>query len=374
MSGLERILTKPAYYKIAMNDHLLYMYRAYELAMKGWGRTSPNPMVGALVVKNGKVMAGGWHAACGADHAEAMALKKAGAEAKGAVLYVTLEPCSHFGRTSPCIDVIIHAGIRKVYIGVLDPNPLMNGKSVKILRKAGISVDVGFLQKELTRMNEAYNKWISARIPFVTAKTAQTLDGKIATLSGESKWITSKASRDFARRMRFDFDAIAVGVNTVLKDDPVLNSVPAKHLKKIIFDSDLKTPVHAKLFIGTRREDVLILTTQRASVHRIKLLGRKAEIIIVPAKGGRVDLRRALKILAQREITAILIEGGAALVGAALKEGLVDKMMVYIAPRIMGEGLDAVRGLRVRSLDRSVPLKDISVDRIGEDILIEGYL
>ncbi len=350
------------------------MNRAYELAAKGWGRTSPNPMVGALVVKNGKVMARGWHAACGADHAEAMALKKAGTKAKGAVLYVTLEPCSHYGRTPPCVDAIIRGGIRKVYIGVLDPNPLMSGKSVKILRKAGISVKVGFLQEALTRMNEAYNKWISTRMPFVVAKTAQTLDGKIATLSGESKWITSQASRDLGRCMRFGFDAIAVGVNTVLKDDPVLNSIPAKRLKKIIFDSDLKTPVHAKLFKGTRREDVLVLTTSKASARRIKLLGRKAEVIVAPAKGGRVDLRRALKILAQREITAILIEGGAALVGAALKEGLVDKMMVYVAPRIMGQGLDAVRGLRVRHLDEAVALKDVSVDRIGEDILIEGYL
>ncbi len=357
-----------------MNDHLLYMHRAYELAMKGWGRTSPNPMVGALVVKNGKVIAEGWHAACGADHAEAMALKKAGAKAKGAVLYVTLEPCSHFGRTSPCTDAIIRAGIRKVYIGVSDPNPLMNGTSVKILRKAGIRVEVGFLQEELTRMNEAFNTWITTRMPLVTAKTAQTLDGKIATLSGESKWITSRASRDFARRLRFGFDAIAVGVNTVVKDDPVLDSIPAKRLKKIIFDSDLKTPAHAKLFKGTRREDVLILTTGKASAHRIRSLRRKTQIIIVPAKEGRVDLRRALKILAQREITAMLIEGGAALVGAALKEGLVDKMMVYVAPRIMGEGLDAVRGLRVRRLDEAVALKDISVDRIGEDILIEGYL
>ncbi|MBI3314437.1 MAG: bifunctional diaminohydroxyphosphoribosylaminopyrimidine deaminase/5-amino-6-(5-phosphoribosylamino)uracil reductase RibD [Candidatus Omnitrophica bacterium] len=357
-----------------MNDHLFYMHRAYELAAKGWGRTSPNPMVGAIVVKNGKVMAEGWHARCGADHAEAMALKKAGAKAKGAVLYVTLEPCSHYGRTPPCIDVIIRAGIRKVYVGVLDPNPFMSGKSVKILRKAGISVEVGFLREELTRMNEAFNKWVRTRMPFVVAKTAQTLDGKIATLSGESKWITSKASRDLARRMRFGFDAIAVGVNTVIKDDPVLNSVPAKRLKKIIFDSDLKTPVHARLFKGTRRDDVLILTTSKASARRIRSLGRKAEVMVTPAKESRVDLRRALKILAQREITAILVEGGAALVGVALKEGLVDKMMVYVAPRIMGEGLDAVRGLRVRRLDDTVELKDISVGKIGEDILIEGYL
>ena len=211
-------------------------------------------------------------------------------------------------------------------------------------------------------------------MPFVVAKTAQTLDGKIATLSGESKWITSQKSRDFARGLRFSFDAIAVGVNTVLKDDPALTSTPAKHLKKIIFDSELKTPAHAKLFKGTHREDVIIFTTKKVSVWKIQALNRKAEVIAVPAKGGRVDLRQALKILGRRQITAILVEGGAALVGGALKEGMVDKMMLYVAPKIMGEGLSSARGLHFKKLSQSIVLKDTAVGRIGEDIFIEGYL
>ena len=350
------------------------MRRAYALAAKGRGRTLPNPMVGAVIVKGGRIIAEGWHARCGADHAEVMALRKAGAKAKGADLYVTLEPCSHHGRTPPCTEAIIHAGIRKVYVGVLDPNPLMNGKSVKALRKAGITIEVGFLQKELARMNEAFNKWVSTDMPFVVAKTAQTLDGKIATLSGESKWITSQSSRDFARTLRLSFDAIAVGVNTVLKDDPALTSTPPKRLKKIIFDSDLKTPANAKLFKDSRREDVIIFTTKRASVQKIQALSRKADVIVVPAKDGRVDLRRASKILGRRQITAILIEGGAALVGGALKEGVVDKMMLYVAPKIMGEGLSSVRGLHLKDLKQTIALKNIAVGNIGEDIFIEGYL
>ena len=355
-------------------DHIQYMRRAYVLATKGWGRTSPNPMVGAVIVKAGKIIAEGWHARCGADHAEAMALKKAGARAKGADLYVTLEPCSHYGRTPPCLDAIICAGIRKVYVGVLDPNPLMNGKSIKFLRKAGISVEIGFLQKELTRLNEAFNKWVTTDMPLVVAKTAQTLDGKIATLSGESKWITSQASRDFARGLRFSFDAIAVGVNTVLKDDPALTSTPLKHLKKVIFDSDLKTPANAKIFKDTHKEDIIIFTTSKASARKMRALSRKADIIAVPAKGKRVDLRLALKILARRQITAILIEGGAALIGGALKEDVVDKMMLYVAPKIMGEGLSSVRGLHVKKLSRAIVLKNTAVGNIGEDIFIEGYL
>ncbi len=357
-----------------MNNPLFYMHRAYELALQGWGRTSPNPMVGAVLVKGGKIIAEGWHAACGADHAEAMALKKAGAKAKGADLYITLEPCSHFGRTPPCTDAIISVGVRQVYVGVLDPNPLMNGKSVRILRKAGIGVKVGFLEAELTNMNEAFNTWISTGLPFVTAKTAQTLDGRIATLGGESKWITSSASRDFSRRCRFGFDAIAVGVNTVLKDDPAFTCLPHKNIKKVIFDSHLKTPADAQLFKGTPREDVLILTTQKATAQKIKLLSRQAEVIIVPGKAPRVDLRRALKILAGRQITAILIEGGAALIGAALHENCVDKMMVYVAPKIMGEGLASIRGLSFKKLDQVINLKNISVNRINDDVLIEGYL
>jgi diaminohydroxyphosphoribosylaminopyrimidine deaminase/5-amino-6-(5-phosphoribosylamino)uracil reductase len=214
------------------------MRKAMILAQRGLGLTSPNPMVGALLVKNGKIIAQGWHRRCGGDHAEIVALKKAGAKARGCRLYVTLEPCSHYGRTPPCVQQIIAAGIREVYVGMIDPNPLNNGKSIRLLKKAGVKVEVGFLPEKLQRLNEAFVKYITTRMPFVTAKCAQTLDGKIAASSGHSQWITSARTRDHAHKLRSQFDAILVGVNTVLQDNPRLNAAArSKRLKKIILDS-----------------------------------------------------------------------------------------------------------------------------------------
>jgi diaminohydroxyphosphoribosylaminopyrimidine deaminase / 5-amino-6-(5-phosphoribosylamino)uracil reductase len=343
------------------------MHRAYELAMNGWGKVSPNPMVGAVIAKGNKVVAEGWHAICGGPHAEAVAIKKAGTKAKGADLYVTLEPCGHFGRTPPCVDAVIKAGIKRVFIGVLDPNPLMNGKSVAKLRKAGIHVETGFLQDELNRLNESFNKYITTGMPFVVAKSAQTLDGKIATLTGESKWITSEETREYSRALRFGFDAIVAGVNTVILDDPKL-SVEGKNLKKVILDTHLRLSPKARLFQNTKPEDVLVFT---ASTARKNL---KATIITAPLKNGKIDLRWVMKSLGQRAIAHVLIEGGGVVIGNALKNGLVDKMMIYVAPKIMGEGLDAIRGLGVFQLANVVTLKNTSVGHIGEDLFIEGYI
>lgn len=350
-----------------MNKNNIYMQQAYEHALKGWGRVSPNPMVGAVIVKAGLVIADGWHPVYGGPHAEAMAIAKAGERCKGADLYVTLEPCSHFGRTPPCTDAIIKAGIKRVFVGTLDPNPRMNGKSIKLLQKAGIKVEVGFLEPELKRLNEGFNKYITTKMPFVTAKTAQTLDGKIATLKGESKWITSNESRDYGRDLRFGFDAIVVGINTVLKDDPLL-STTGKNIKKVILDANLKTPANARLFKDTQPEDVLIFTASKSP----KAL--KATIIKAPLRNDKIDLKWVMKYLGEWNIAHVLIEGGGSVIGNALKCGLVDKMMIYIAPKIMGEGLESIRGLNLTALKKVIALKDISVGRIGEDILIEGYV
>ena len=343
------------------------MNLAFDLALNGWGKVSPNPMVGAVVVKSGKVIAEGWHAYYGGPHAEAMAIAQAGKKAQGADLYVTLEPCSHFGRTPPCTDAIIKAKIKRVFVGVKDPNPLMRGKSLNILRKAGIQVEIGFLEQELTRLNESFNKFIATGLPFVTAKTAQTLDGKIATLSGQSKWITSEESRNYARDLRFGFDAILVGVNTVLNDDPGLNA-PGKAIKKIILDARLRTPANAKIFKDTKPEDVLIFTSVKT---KNKL---KADIIQAPAQNGRIDLKWVMNYLGQKKISNVLIEGGGQVIGNALKVGIVDKMMIYVAPKMMGEGLEAVCGLGISKLNQIKQLKDVSVGKIGNDILSEGYL
>ncbi len=351
------------------------MQRAFELAQKGWGKTLPNPMVGAVLVKGGKIIAEGWHARLGADHAEAMAIKKAGAKAKCCDLYVTLEPCSHTGRTPPCTQAIMKAGIKRVYVGVLDPNPRMNGQSIALLRKAGIHVEVGFLTEELNCLNEAFNKYISQRMPFVVAKTAQTLDGKVATLNGESKWITGDATREFSRNLRRQYNGIVVGINTVLADDPCLIALDKdKPFKKIIIDSTLRMPLKARLFKDTSSADVIVITTPKAAAAKIKLLAKKAQVWVAPIKTAGVDLGWAFKELAKAEIAAILIEGGPTLIGSALKSGLVDKMHIYIAPQIMGEGLPSIRGLKVNRLAQTIKLKDTSIGKIGDDLFIEGYV
>ena len=367
-------------YRYNFMNHIDYMQRAYELARKGRGRTSPNPMVGAVIVKGGRLIAQGWHKYYGGDHAEVDAIKKAGVKASGATLYVTLEPCCHFGLTPPCTDAIIKAGIKKVVVGVLDPNPITHGRSVKILRQAGIAVSLGFLQEELTRMNEAFHKYIQTQWPFVTAKCAQTIDGKIATASGQSQWITSEKARAFAHRKRDEFDAIMVGINTVLQDDPGLNPTwKDKILKKIVVDSTLRIPLGATLFKGVRPSDVIVATTARASKKKMQqMIKRGIQVWAAPAKGqhGHVDLRWVMRKLGKQRIAHVLIEGGGRLIGRALKDGLVDRMMVYIAPKIIGDqnAASAIAGLNVRNLQKALVLKDMTVQKIGEDFLIEGRI
>ncbi|MDE1921142.1 MAG: bifunctional diaminohydroxyphosphoribosylaminopyrimidine deaminase/5-amino-6-(5-phosphoribosylamino)uracil reductase RibD [Candidatus Omnitrophica bacterium] len=350
-----------------MNKDIVYMNRAWELALQGWGRTSPNPMVGAVIVKKAKIIAEGYHHYCGGDHAEVDALKKAGSGARGGTLYVTMEPCGHWGRTPPCTEAILKAGIKKVVAGALDANKLNGGKSLKLLRRRGVEVEQGLLAEELARMNEAFNCWIIRRRPLVTAKIAQTLDGKIATLQGQSQWITSAFARDYAHRYRFGFDAILAGINTVLKDDPRLNTLPAKNIKKIILDTHGKMSRRAKLLEGARPEDVFVFTGG-AQIKKIK-----AQVIRAPLYKGKIDLKWVLKFLGDRQVTSVLIEGGGKVVGEALQRGLVDKLMIYAAPKIMGEGLAGIRGLKPAALSKMVGLRDMSVDKIGEDILIQGY-
>jgi len=354
------------------------MRMAFDLAAKGKGSTSPNPMVGAVVVKGNRLIATGWHKRCGADHAEIVALKKAGGRARGAKLYVTLEPCFHYGRTPPCVDQVIDSGIREVVIGMVDPNPLTRGKSIAKLRRAGIKVRTGILRPDAERLNEIFVKYMRSQMPFVAAKCAQTLDGKIATVTGESKWITSSKTRDYARRVRDEFDAILVGVNTVLRDDPRLNGVrKTKRLKKIILDSSLKTPLTARLFKGARPADCVIAVTHKASPAKIKQFQNKgARLIICPAKDGRVDLKCLLKALAKEEITSILMEGGARVIGGALKEKLVDKLYIYVAPKIIGDqdALSSVVGVGTVNIGRSIRLKNLTSRNIGQDILLTGYV
>lgn len=360
---------------MTMND-LAYMTLAQQLALKGKATVSPNPMVGAVIVKNGKIIAQGFHHHRGGPHAEVVAMQKTKADLAGATMYVTLEPCFHYGRTPPCVDAVIKSRIRNVVIGMKDPNRLANGKSITKLRRAGIKVRSGLLEKELLQMNEAFVKYITKKMPFVVAKTAQTLDGKIATEKGESKWITSDITRKYSHDLRNEFDAIMVGINTVLKDDPRLNA-PKKRLKKVILDSSLQIPLKAKLFKDAKPEDCFIATTKKADKKKLgQLEKRGVNVVVCPAKNKHVDLKWLMKELAKREITKVLIEGGGKVIGSALKDKLVDKMMLYIAPKIIGEqnAVSSIDGLKALRLKGAVGLRGIEVRSIGEDFLIEGYI
>ncbi len=358
--------------------HLAFMRQAMALALRARGQTSPNPLVGAVVVKEGKRVAEGWHRFCGGDHAEVIALKKLGSKARGASLYVTLEPCSHFGQTPPCVDAIIQAGIKEVIIGVKDPNPVNNGRSIQKLRAQGIKTQVGFLEKDLMRMNESFNKFITRQQPFVTAKCAQTLDGRIALADGRSQWITGQAARAWAHDQRNEFDAIMVGINTVLQDDPRLNPVPnKKRLKKIIVDSRLRIPEKARLWQGMRPGEVMVATTTQAANRKFKRLQeRGAEILVAPANKDGVDLRWLLSQLAKRQLAHVLLEGGSSLLASALRQRLVDKLLVFIAPKIMGaqNAMAAFKGLSPRDLTQLVTLSSVEWKVLGPDFLLTGYV
>lgn len=359
-------------------NHVNFMTYALDLALKAKGMTSPNPVVGAVIVKNHQVIAEGFHRRCGEDHAEIMALKKAGIRAKGATLYVTLEPCFHFGRTPPCVDAVIKSGIKQVVIAHKDPNPLTAGKSIQKLKKAGIKVEIGILENECRQANEVFIKYITRKMPFVVAKSAQSLDGKIALANGQSKWITSKASRDFARKKRDEFDAIMVGANTVKKDNPRLTGVRKdKVIKKIVVDSALSISPKAKLFSTGKSEDCYLLTTKRASSDKIKFFQKKGvHIIICPVRQRKVDMEFGLRELAKKEISSVLIEGGSKLIGSALNHGLVDKLNVYIAPKIIGDAkaVSSVVNFAPTALNRVIQLKNLEIKNIGEDIFLSAYV
>jgi len=357
---------------------LQFMRRAYELALRGKGRASPNPIVGAIVVKNGQIIGEGWHQRCGGPHAEIFALAQAGAKAEGATLYVTLEPCFHFGRTPPCVDAVIKSGIGEVVIGMTDPNPLTNGKSIAKLRRAGVKVRAGFLQEELAEANVPFIKFIQTGMPFVVAKVAQTLDGKTATRTGQSKWITAESTREFSRALRNDFDAIVVGADTVIQDNPGLNpNGRDKQLRKVVLDSTLRVSARAKLFAVARKEDCIVATTAKAAASRVKNFEKRGiTVLVCPAKNGRVNLKWLFKELAQKGMINILVEGGAAVIGSALKEKLVDKMHIYVAPKILGDqdAQSCVKGLAISRVERAIRLSNVRTTPIGEDVFLEGHV
>lgn len=361
-----------------IRDHKYFMNIAKRLALKAKGRTSPNPMVGAIVVRKGRIIGQGYHKKAGQPHAEIVALDQAQEKSKGATLYVTLEPCTHFGRTTPCVDRIIKSGVREVIIGMIDPNPLNNGKGIEILRQNKIKVKVSFLEDQLKKMNEVFIKYITKRIPFITVKVAQSLDGKIATRTGDSKWITSDKALNFSHRLRADFDAVMVGVNTVLRDNPRFDAWYSKRQPtKIIVDSQLSTPENANIF--SMKGSVIIVTLGSSpgqETENRELLAKRAKILEVKEKEGQINLRDMMRKLARLNISSCLVEGGGTLIGSLFDEGLVDKVLFFVSPKIIGgkEAIGSVMGKGVSRIDNAVKLKEFSLRRMGEDFLFEGYV
>lgn len=358
------------------NIHEYYMRLAMKLALKGKGSTSPNPLVGALIVKDGRIVGEGYHQKAGLPHAEIIALDDAGVKTKGASLYVTLEPCAHFGRTPPCVDRIVKSGLKEVVIGMVDPNPLNNGRGINIIKQHKIKIEAGILEKELKRINDPFIKYITKKMPFVTVKVAESLDGKIATKSGDSKWITSDKSRAFAHRIRKDYDAIMAGVNTVLRDNPRLDAwFSDKTITKIIVDSQLSTAQDANIF--SKNSKVIFATLAISSgqeTENRKALAQKARILEVKEKSGQINLKDMLKKLAQLGITNILVEGGGTLIGSLFDDGLVDRILFFISPKIIGgkDAISSVMGQGVPRIDKAIKLKEVKFSRIGEDFLVEG--
>jgi diaminohydroxyphosphoribosylaminopyrimidine deaminase/5-amino-6-(5-phosphoribosylamino)uracil reductase len=358
-----------------------YMKIAIAQAKKARGRVSPNPLVGAVVVKKGEIVGVGYHHRAGSPHAEINALACAGRKARNADLYVTLEPCSHYGRTPPCVDAIVENKIKNVIIGMTDPNPLVAGKGVARLRRAGIGIESGILEEECRRLNEFYIKYITRKTPFVILKVASTLDGNIATRTGDSRGITCEKSLRIVHQLRDQVDAIMVGVGTVKVDDPLLTTrlarKPGKDPLRIIVDSSLSISPRAKVFNRYSEAGVIVATTNRASLRKKKHLEKMGvRIISVAAKEGAVDLKRLMKALGKLEITSILLEGGTRLITSALKDGMVDKILFFYAPKILGgrlsHGITAGEG--VDRISQALRVRDVMVKKCGDDVLVEGYL
>ena len=371
-----------------MNDveqDVLFMQQALRLAARGRGTVRPNPMVGAVVVANGTVVGSGYHQRAGGPHAEIVALRQARTRARGAVLYTTLEPCCHTNkRTPPCVPAILESDIRRVVVAMRDPNSKVAGRGIRQLRRAGLTVDVGCLGKQASALNEVYLHWIKTGRPFVVLKAAMTLDGKIATAAGESQWITGAKAREHVHQLRSRFDVIAVGVETVLKDDPQLTvrlsagkrpSPGVRQPLRLVFDSRLRIPFKARVLQGIERAPTVIATTKPANPRKVERLRRMGvQVLVLPRTGARVSIRECLQALGKMEITGMLLEGGGELNAAFLRAGLVNRVCLYVAPALLGgqETKGLLGGRSPRRLADIVPVSNLHVESLGEDVLVTG--
>jgi len=359
-----------------------YMALALSLAKLAQGQVSPNPAVGAVIVKDGVILGQGYTQPPGFDHAEIVALKQAGEDARGATMYVTLEPCCHYGRTPPCTRAIIDAGITEVHFSLIDPNPIVSGKGKAELERAGIKTFVGEHAEEAAEVNEAFIKYITTGLPFVTVKFASSLDGKIATRSGDSKWVTGEAARRQVQRLRYVSDAIMTGANTVIIDDPHLTvrlsdrgGTTRRQPLRIVVDGRGRTPLTARIFSEQGKTLMVLGETLPEEIKQsYKKVG--ADVLELPTKEGEIDLKALFSVLGKMQITSVLVEAGGILLGSLFDYNLVDKVVAFLAPIIIGgeEARPSVAGRGVEKLADCIRLHRIRVDQVGEDIMVSGYV
>lgn len=357
------------------------MRRALELSKKAVGFVNPNPLVGAVIVKDNRIIGEGYHEYFGGPHAEVNAFKNAKEDVEGSTMYVTLEPCSHFGKTPPCADAIVKNKIARVVVGMIDPNPLVAGRGIEILRKNGIEVITGIMQKEIIKTNEIFVKYISSKQPFCIMKTAMTIDGKIATTTGDSKWISNEKSRAYVHELRQRVTGIMVGIGTVLMDDPELTTrrggLISLNPTRIIIDSKARIPLDAKVLKCDKDTKTIIVTTEFADKSKIEAIKQKgAEVIVTQSKDKWVDLKHLMTVLGDMEIDSILLEGGSTLNYSAIEAGIVDKTITFISPKIFGgtSGKTTVGGKGIEHVKDSIKLMDVEVTRFDEDIMVEAYV
>ncbi|MEE4113121.1 MAG: bifunctional diaminohydroxyphosphoribosylaminopyrimidine deaminase/5-amino-6-(5-phosphoribosylamino)uracil reductase RibD [Desulfobacteraceae bacterium] len=363
-----------------MSD-IKFMQQALVLAEKGRGWTSPNPMVGALLVKDGRIVGRGYHQRAGGPHAEVNAIDHAGKRARGATLYVTLEPCNHFGRTPPCTRKILDAGIRRVVVAMGDPNPGVAGGGSKYLQECGIEVTTGICEQEARALNEAFVTWVTTGMPFVIVKCAATLDGRIATRTGDSRWVTGPASRRFVHRLRHAVDGIMVGVETVKKDDPSLTTrldgVDGSDPTRIVLDTHLSIPLTSTLLHQTSPAPTWVVCGTHAPADRQAALEAAGTRVVTAAlKDGRIDLSALMRQLGEMGITSLLIEGGGMVIGSAFAADIVNKICFFYAPKILGgdDGIPICRGAGPERMRQSIAVHDLTVLRFDTDVMLQGYL
>jgi diaminohydroxyphosphoribosylaminopyrimidine deaminase/5-amino-6-(5-phosphoribosylamino)uracil reductase len=356
-----------------------YIKLAIEIAKKGHGKVSPNPLVGCIIVKNDRILGAGFHEKFGSKHAEVNAIEKAGNSVEGATLYSNLEPCSHYGKTPPCVDLIISSKIKKVVIGTLDMNPQISGKGVKKLKAAGIEVKVGILENECITLNKFFFKYITKKLPYVTLKAAQTIDGKIADKAGESSWISSVPSRKYVHSLRAKYDAVLVGAGTVEKDDPKLTVrlTEGRNPKRIILDPDLSLKLNYKIFERNSDKNLIVITSKKSmgKKRRINKLNSLGVTILFAKeeKEDRINLKNALREMQKIGIASVLVEGGSQVFTSFIKENLFDEMITFISPKILGCGVPVVGNLGIKQLQKSLKIKINNVEKIGDDVLVEFY-